>query len=392
MPEGGQITRVFDKQGMEAIFASLEGITGDIKEVTASLRKTLGGEQGQASMQKIVENMVSLSSSVDETVRRSGTQLDYILGNVEGISSDLRGVTSRQDQNVERIIENIRVVTEDTRTVLATLKDTLGTKEGEDVRGSIASVKDTLDKLNRTVDNLEQITGKVRDGKGAAGALLTDERIGQKISETVDGAADLVDSITRLQTEVGLRSEYLVNQGSAKNTFSLRLIPKPDKYYLLEAVDDPRGTVETETIQTTPAGTGQPVTQTKVTTRESLKITAQVAKRFYFTTVRFGVTENTGGIGTDFHLFNDALTLKLDAFNFSVQALQYPRLRATARLQLFNHLVVTAGADDILNKEFRDVADNNRLISGRDLFLGAGVYFSDDDLRGIFAVMPSVNF
>ena len=84
-------------------------------------------------------------------------------------------------------------------------------------------------------------------------------------------------------------------------------------------------------------------------TRDSIKVSAEFAKRFYFTTLRFGIIENTGGLGADIHLFQDFLTFKLDAFNFSVDELRFPRLRATLRLQAFGHLFATAGMDAVIN-------------------------------------------
>jgi phospholipid/cholesterol/gamma-HCH transport system substrate-binding protein len=128
------------------------------------------------------------------------------------------------------------------------------------------------------------------------------------------------------------------------------------------------------------------VVQTQKITRETFKISAQFAKRYYFTTLRFGLIESTGGVGADLHFLQDALTLKMDAFNFSAEELRYPRLRATLRAQAFDHLFVIAGMDDILNAQQRDTA-TNRLIAGRDWFFGGGIFFTDDDLK---AILPSV--
>jgi phospholipid/cholesterol/gamma-HCH transport system substrate-binding protein len=91
-------------------------------------------------------------------------------------------------------------------------------------------------------------------------------------------------------------------------------------------------------------------------------------------------------VGADLHFLEDALTLKMDAFNFSAEELRYPRLRATLRAQAFDHLFVIAGMDDILNAQQRDTA-TNRLIAGRDWFFGGGIFFTDDDLK---AILPSV--
>jgi phospholipid/cholesterol/gamma-HCH transport system substrate-binding protein len=81
MQEGGQIKRVIDTQGMEAVFQSLSQITADIQQVTAALRDVLGGERGAGSLQRIVENLIHLSESVDNTVRSSGERLNAPLAN-----------------------------------------------------------------------------------------------------------------------------------------------------------------------------------------------------------------------------------------------------------------------------------------------------------------------
>jgi phospholipid/cholesterol/gamma-HCH transport system substrate-binding protein len=383
MQDNGQIRRVIDTAGMEAVFESLSQITADIQQVTGSLREVLGGEKGQGSLQRIVENLVRLSDSVDATVRRNADRLDVIVGNVEGISEDVRSITQSNTADVSRIVDNIEMITRDVREVLASVKNIVGTGEG-DVKETVASLKQTLNKLDSTLGNLEEITRKVKDGEGAAGVLLSDESVGREVRETVQDVARFAAKLTDLQTEVGIQSTYLAAQGRSKNLLSLRLIPKPDKYYLLELVDDPRGTVSTQVVQTNPPSEGDPVIQTQKVTKESLKISAQFAKRWYFTTLRVGLIESTGGVGGDLHFFEDALTLKLDAFNFAADELRYPRLRATLRAQAFDHLFVVAGMDDILNAQQRDLT-TQRLIAGRDFFVGGGLFFTDDDLKAILA-------
>ncbi len=387
MAEGGQIVKVNDKQGVEAIFESLDVITKDIGQVTSALSQVLGGKKGAGSLERIVENMVKLSDTVDVTVRASAERLDAILRNFESFSQDVKKLSEGQDESVRTIVSNVEKITEDVRDVLGTVKKVLGSGEGE-LKDSVASLKQTLNRLDSSLQNLEAITGKVRDGEGAVGALLTDERLGQKVSESVEDLADFASRLTQIETEVSMRSEYLMGQGQAKNALGIRLIPKPDKYYLLEFVDDPRGTIETQVVQSNPPSSGEPVSQTQRITREGLKISAQFAKRYYFTTLRFGIIESTGGIGSDFHFFDDALTFRFDAFNFSVEELKYPRLRAAVRLQAFDHLFATAGVDDVLNVQLRD-ATNNRLIAGRDFFVGAGIYFTDEDLKAILSIAPT---
>jgi phospholipid/cholesterol/gamma-HCH transport system substrate-binding protein len=388
MPEGGQIRRVIDTQGMEAVFESLSQITADIQQVTRALRDTLGGDKGQGSLERIVENMVQLSETVDVSSRASAERIEAILRNFERVSADVAGLTQGNTDELNRIVTNIDVITRDTREVLGTVKRIIGSGGEGDLKEGVASLKQTLGRLDQTLANLEAISGTVREGKGTVGALLADEGLGQKLTETVRDVSDYANRLTSLQTEVGIRSEYLLTQGRSKNTLSLRVIPKPDKYYLLELVDDPRGKVETEIVQENPPSAGDPVVQTRTVTRETFKLSAQFAKRYYFATLRFGIIESTGGVGADLHFLKETLHLKMDAFNFSVSELRYPRVRASLRAQAFDHLYVTAGVDDLLNRQERDL-NTQRLIAGRDFFFGGGLFFTDDDLKALLPSLPT---
>jgi phospholipid/cholesterol/gamma-HCH transport system substrate-binding protein len=389
LQDGDQILRVYDQQGVQQVFVSLQRITADIQEVTSALRRVLGGERGTESLESIVASLRALSESVEEMVSSSGARLNSILSNFQEFSEDVRGISEGQQDQVREIVENINHITRQVKDVLATVQKVLGSGEG-DVKEGVASLKETLNRLESSLRNIEEITGKVRDGEGVAGKLLTDQRLGQRVGESVEDLSTFADRLARLQVEVGVKSEFLVAQGNAKNTLAVRLIPRPDKYYLLEVVDDPRGTVEQETVQTNPPEAGVPATQVRTVRSEGLKFSAQFAKRYYWLTLRFGIIESTGGLGADAHFLDDALSLKFEAFNFSVKELTYPRIRTTLRLQALNHLFATAGADDLFNPQVRDPL-TGRLIAGRDFFVGGGIYFTDEDLKAITTLVGVPN-
>jgi phospholipid/cholesterol/gamma-HCH transport system substrate-binding protein len=388
MPDGGEIKRVIDTQGVEAIFNSLGQITADIQAVTGSLRDVFGSKRGEGSLQQIVDNLVKLSETFDTSAGASAQKLDSILKNFETVSEEIRSLTTGEQGTVREIVANIQVITRDVREVVGTLRQAVGSPMDGGAEGqAMANMRQMVDHLDSSLTNLEEITRRINEGKGAVGALIADERLGQKLSETVEDVSDFTTRLTRLQVEVGLKSEYLYSQGASKLSLGVRLIPKPDKYYLIELVDDPRGLVSTETIQRNPPGTDEPVTQTLHITKDQLKISAEFAKRYYFATLRFGIIESTGGLGLDLNFFGDALSIRTDAFDFSNQNLRFPRLRTAIRLQAFQHLFATVGVDDILNRQVRD-SSTNKLLAGRDTFFGGGVFFTDDDLKAIWTVAP----
>jgi phospholipid/cholesterol/gamma-HCH transport system substrate-binding protein len=382
LPDGGIIAMVIDAQGIQSLFDSLSLITSDIQSVTHALRETLGADAGEASLQTIVSNLTKLSTLVESTARNSQENIASILENIRAVSGDVRSATRGQDTSIHEIVENIRTITNDVRSLVSEVK---GTMQGSKKEG--AEVESTLAKLDRTLDNLAQVTQDIRDGKGPLGKLITDERTGQQVNDAVQGFADYTTRVTSLKTELSLSSVYLINQGSARNEIDLKIIPRPDKYYLLGLVDDPRGDQSVSYVVANPPGLYQPALQKITTTNFNLKFNAEFAKVYYFATFRFGIIESTGGIGIDFNLFNDVLAIKTDIFNFGNQALRYPRLRVTANVTMFQHLFLSGGVDDAFNPPVRSTLDN-RLIYGRDFFLGGGIKFTDDDLKAILTVAP----
>jgi phospholipid/cholesterol/gamma-HCH transport system substrate-binding protein len=397
LQDGDEIKRVLDAAGMEALMGTLGQITSDVQAVTGSLKAVLGGAQGQGSLEAIVKNLVALTEQMQKMIADSAGKLDQILANVAGVSNDVKRLTGKESESIERIVGNIEVISKDVREVIASVKKVVGENEG-DLGQGVDTLKDTLAKLDRSMTNIESITEDVKHGKGALGALVGNERLGQKLTDTVEDVADYAGRLTGLELEVGAKVDYFITQSASKTFLQVRLVPKPDKYYLIEAIDDPRGKVETVYLQQNPPSAGEPVVQKQTITTESLKFSAQFAKRFSFLTLRFGIIESTGGLGIDLNLaikfpwynrwLEDALVLKVDAFNFSIEALKFPRLRATVRFTPFEHVFVNVGFDDILNTQNRD-ALTNRLISGRDFFVGAGIYFTDADLKSLLPVLPT---
>src|SRR5262249_42549581 len=133
---------------------------------------------------------------------------------------------------------------------LAQLTDRLNTLAGKLSEGPEGGeLTETVTNLRETTENLASATKKINEGHGTIGRLVNDEELVDRVQESVDGANTILGTLSRLQTQVELRTEYIVpfNQHSpyidsgVRATLGLRLIPRPDKYYLIEAVSDVRG-------------------------------------------------------------------------------------------------------------------------------------------------------
>ena len=397
MPPGGTIGQVIDHTGMDEAMKHLNDIAADIKEVTRSLREVFGNEDGANNMRAIVDNLVSVSSSIDKTLKESGGTLNSALTNIDALTRDISRLTKNQGDNVEAIVVNIRDVSEQARELLAQVRGLLGKGEGE-LTNSIKNLQQTMAKLDSAIENVDSITRKIDEGDGPIGRLINDEELGERMSETLSDVSDYIGRAVGMAAEVSLRSEYLFRQESVKNTFGIKLIPKPDKYYLIELIDDPRGKVTETTVRRYPPAEGEEELQTILTTEQSFKISAQFAKRFYFATLRFGIIESTGGIGGNLHFFDDRLAFTVDMFDFTARDVDWPRLRASLSYSFLKHLTVNVGVDDILNSprslDGYEVQDGSKLntrkvVRGRDWFVGAGFYFTDEDFKSLLSAIPT---
>ena len=52
------------------------------------------------------------------------------------------------------------------------------------------------------------------------------------------------------------------------------------------------------------------------------------------------------------------------------------------------HLRITVGGDDLVNRRIQDEVDRTRIVSGRDFFIGAGFFFNDDDIKLLLTALP----
>ena len=386
MPDGGEITHVIDQQGLQALFDTLGKITTDIQSVTTSLRESLGGDAGTESLKTIVRNLTELSQSVNDTAQRSSQNIEAILENVRDVTASMRSATEGEASSVREIIENVRVLTGDVRRIVADVRTTMGPDAGAE---QLASIGSSIQKLDATLGNLQAVTENLREGRGAVGQIVSDEKLGRQVGETIEDVSNYAQRLVGLKLEASIRSDYLFNAGAAKIEASLRIIARPDKYYILSLISDPRGVETTEYVQTNPPSRDDPALQKRtVTSINSLKFSAQFAKRFYWATFRFGIIESTGGLGVDLHFWKDQLALKTDFFDFANQRLRWPRVRTSLQFTFLQHLYLNAGVDDIFNRPVYSQLDN-RVLAGRDFFLGAGIVFTDDDLKALVPVVPA---
>jgi phospholipid/cholesterol/gamma-HCH transport system substrate-binding protein len=383
LADGDQIVNV-----VEAVTTT--DILVQVQETLPVLRAIL------TDVQKITQGpLQEIAKSVQQGVDRNSAAAEQLLHHVDQIALDIRGITGGpSNADIKKSIANIREITESVKGLVGTGQGEV-TSTGDKIRQNLDKIGVAIDNLNRTMDNIASVSDKVRAGEGTVGRLLNDDTIANNVEQITEDAGSFLRSLTRLQTLVGLRSEYNIVANTLKTYVQIQLQSRPDKYYLIELIDDPRGLrTENRTFTTTDDPSKPQVTNTTtITTSDKFRFTFQLAKRLFLfngrmvLTGRFGIKESTGGLGGDIDIplalasnWMKSLQIQLDLFDFRTNT--YPRLKVLAALEFYKHIWIVGGIDDALNGRQPGTGG----FTGRDYFIGIQLTFNDEDLRALLAV------
>ncbi|HEY1100421.1 MAG TPA: hypothetical protein VGF99_15890, partial [Myxococcota bacterium] len=455
LKEGGRLVNVRSMTGTDALLAAAEGIvtdvrsitgkidndiggiTGDIRGITSQLNRFISGDGDTPPLDEIyrvaMTDLRRLANTIDSVlkdaqvlIRDNDAEFKKLVANVTRISGDIADLTASgtnapptpliaadgtpvigedgqpvmvvREGDIRSTMRSVKEIAADLSDVTSKLNAMLGS-EGEEIGDGVVQIKETVAELNRTLTSLSEVAGRVERGEGTVGRLLTDENMAQKVEDAVNGAADFVTGLTSLETHVDVGSWYNFNRERTTTTLSLKLQPKPDKFYLVEIVDD-GGNIE-RLITTDSEGN-----ETRSSIREEdnqIRITAMFAKKFFdFLVLRAGLIETTGGVGANIFLFDNMVEVRSDLFGTrgprdslvtdDIGQLYLPRWRTLVKAQPIPHLYISAGFDDVLNAYRWEQANfrlyNQREGYGFDYFVGAGLTFKDDDLRSILPFIP----
>lgn len=366
--DGDQILNVIEPTSTDQILKDLSEIAEQVKQVSKSLAGSVGTDKGEKDIQATLSNLAEVTDQLNKAVTENRESIRKIVVNVEGI-------TSRSGPEVNQILENVRVITSEVRTLVA--------DEETGVKGSMGSVRETVDRVNKAsadlqgaLQHINSISARIDRGEGTVGKLTKDETLINEVNNVVEGVGDLVGGIARTQAVIGLKNEYYFQSGGIKSYVELRLQPREDKYYSIELINDPRGLTTFEQIDVDTTNPNQPphYREIRTTTSDSLRFSAQFARRLGMFTGRFGIKESTGGVGVDLHALNDRFELRQDLFGFAEQIT--PRWRVALNYEFIRRLWLVAGVDDIMSRERRDY------------FVGLQLRFIDYDLKSILPFAP----
>ncbi len=344
IPDGGEIRVADTGASTDDIIATVNDIAQSVKKITTQLERAFGTEE-------------------------AGERMENALRDLSIALENIREVTDEAGPRVIRVMENVELATGDLSEIIHKRKDEIDRGIGE-VDDTIASIHRAADQLNAVLADVKEVTSRTARGEGTIGRLTQDEALIDEVEGVAEGLNSFVGGLNRLRTIVELRSEYYALTNAFKTYFSIYLKPREGRYFLVQFIDDPRGSVSVSEsiIRQSPPPLFFPneYRRTEITRSNRLKFSAQFGKTIAFATFRFGIIESTGGLGADFKVLKDRLEINTDIFEFGRRI--WPRLRVRAGFELVKRFWLVAGIDDAINPT-------------RDYFVGLQLRFDDEDLK-----------
>ena len=366
-----------DPVSVDQILSELQVISRDIGEVSGSLKKAFGGDEGTVRLQNALDGFTRAADRVSI------------------FAQSLECVVDRNQYSLDSILTDARSLVADLKTELP------------------QTTRELRDGINRAVNTFDQTAGPISDvmkklskGEGVLGKLMSDEEMGRDIKIAVDGAKNYFNKIDQLGIVFDVHGETMYGLGehlnieNAKGYFNVRVHPSEDYFYMLGLVGSYSGTIARQQKYRTwhdgcgcilnqktidPDGAGlnpgqrfryAPYKFTEKRKMDRNLYNLQMGKTYEAFAFRGGLFDSTFGVGMDIDipLESDAVrwVTSLEAFDFGGRnRIQDDRMHLKWLNKVFfaNTLYVVFGADDFVSRY------------NKNAFFGVGVRFADDDVK-----------
>ncbi|HLG19999.1 MAG TPA: MlaD family protein [Bdellovibrionota bacterium] len=356
LPEGGEIPKTYSR-------SDIDQLTSALSDTATMIQELIKSDNPQGALGKVVLNLRDMTGKLNDIVGDNQGRLDHIVKNLDSFSTDLSDITGENKDQIHTVLVALQDVAEGMREAL----------------GKDGNITKATEKFDHTMEALDRIVAKIDRGEGTVGKLLNDDTTVNNLNDTLENVNDTLGTFKRVTLGVRYRGEYLLSSDSLQNLVGISIAPSPDKYILFEIVDAPQGKTRVVNTTVTQGGTVVSNTQT-VQTNDDILFTFLLAKRFWNATFRFGLIRSEGGIGFDYHLFRDKFIVSFEAFDFG-RINDRAHLRAYGTLVLYKYLLLTGGVDDMATKN-----------QGKNGFFGAGIQFTDNDLKALVSAVPLGKF
>ncbi|MCH9812405.1 MAG: MlaD family protein [Epsilonproteobacteria bacterium] len=322
----------------------------EFKALTTEVREILNGE-ARESLRMTFSNLEKITTELErftqlDNLNRTADNFNNMAVKLTEAGDSFKTVGDNINHKLPTILSNLDLLIKDLKVASAEIKN---------------RIPGLADKFAKIEGDIETLISENR--QPVNNALTSANSFFSSGTDTFDKVDELLNTINKVQLEVAMRNEYMMNDSANKGYVSLNYIPSDTKRFMFDIVstedysrlDDDNNFIEPKKHEDS-----------------EFLLSAQIAKRYDDLVLRAGLIENSAGAGVDYYLLDDTFKASAQVHDFNaVNDVRgnSPHAKVSARYTLLKHLDLYGGYDNFLNEK----ADN--------AFVGIGVRFFDDDLK-----------
>jgi len=292
--------------------------------------------------------------------------LAQALGSLQKLLDDVGG-ESGIGESLNATLSNIRETT-------ARINDIVG-DSGPHMENAMSRLDSVSEKLDSLLSKVDTLVTKINSGTGTIGALVSDEKVKDNVTETLSNfkeasasAKDVLGRINSFRTYWQYRNRYEPLAKASRGDIGVKIYPREGRYYYLGV-----------------SNFGNPSDMPKATDYERKnRIDAQLGWEYDAFDLYAGITRGSGGAGIKYRPFHankdwDRIVLLAEAFDFARNRIVEGRR--------FDHTEYDIGAEVKLNRFVALGARVNDLRETKRVQYTANVTFEDKDIAYLLGLV-----
>jgi phospholipid/cholesterol/gamma-HCH transport system substrate-binding protein len=301
---------------------------------------TIGKDAG-AMIREIKEVAILIKESLKEA--DGSNRLEKITGNIKDLTASLKRVMEKNEGKVDEIVENIKLMTEQ-------LQFETDRLQKDSLMADLTKIGPILDKTDKAVTDLKDIIADVKDGKGTVGKLLRDDAVVDQVSQTLSSVNRLVNRINNIEADIGLSTGANTRLGG-DTRFDLDIYPAPERFFRIGVVTNDYGPQLEEEKETCTSvnGGAENCTETRKINKSNFKFNLQIGRRIQRLGIRAGIIESTGGVGIDYFFPDWGIRTGMEVFDYQKDA--GPSVRVLSEVKIWNVLFARVAGEDLISKD-----------------------------------------
>lgn len=354
---------------MDAVMAKLNDVAAEMTTLLKSFNEVITTDQSKNALQDSISNLKDITDSVKKIVVTNDKNIQEVIDNAKNMTDMLERVITQNEQKINTSINNIAEISQTLKAFTASVDKLIANNQGN-IDESLQNLKDITTKVNAAMDDIENITRDINDGKGTLGLLINDEETKNDVKNVVKKVSSFLgddtnpDNENRMTLYATVGADYLFDAKSVntgRGYVQAHFYTDPKNFYMIGLSNVP---------PIAPNSPEYDMYGNKIKYSD-LVISLQYSHIFYNVFgLRFGVFDNTLGLAADVYpLKNNNLAISLEAYDFNTYRNSLDvYTKAYIRWHFYKGMFVQAGVEDI-------IGNINRMY-----MVGAGIRFKPSEL------------